>query len=123
MLLVRGSFVPLFMPSSQGLRSSPSILQLTRFPLLASCCLILDSSRLRKGLLMSGEMLAEPALQPLGLGFSLPESTACKMDFFIYFFLTKILKQEGFCVSLKERQSCSLPYYLINALQTESSLV
>lgn len=50
--------------------------------LASKLLLIPDSSRLRKGLLMSGEMLAEAALQALGLGFPLLESAACKMHFF-----------------------------------------
>lgn len=70
---------------------------------------------------MSAEMLAEPPLQPMGLGFPLLESAACQMDFF--FPDSEILNQEGLCVSLKGRQSCSLPRYLINTLQTESGLV
>lgn len=35
---------------------------------------------------------------------------------------SEILNQEGLCVSLEGRQSCSLPHYLINMLQTESGL-
>lgn len=70
------------MPSSQGPQIYSQHFAAWPVSLVSKLLLIPDSSRLRKGLLISGEMLAEPALQALGLGFPLLESAACKMHYF-----------------------------------------
>jgi len=112
--------VPLLVPLHRALDPVPVPCCLLCFPCFHTAVSFLTAPG-SVGALMSAEMLAEPALQPTGLGVS-PNGKHSSPDGCFFSRNTEILNQKGFSVSLKGTQSCSLPRRLINTLQTESSL-